>query len=258
MGGERVYQVGDWRFDAAAAELRRGDERRRLEDRAARTLEFLCGRRGEVVSQQELVDAIWSGRALSPNSLAVVMTDLRRALGDDARNPRLVETVPKRGYRLVEQPESTAAGLERPATDRRLMLAGAAVVAVVATGGLYAWLKGRPEVLIGVGEVVNQTGRAAYQPLARSVSELTLTYLDRAQGLTLVRGAVAAGSGLRLNLQGRLAMWSGLPTVYFVAIDPRTGKVTWSGMALGPEDSLPANIDKALKDFEASLAGRNA
>lgn len=253
MDGGRNYKVGDWRFDAASGELSKDGVRRRLEDRAARTLEFLCGRRGQVISQQQLVDAIWSGRALSPNSIAVVMTDLRRALGDDARNPRLLETVPKRGYRLVEQPIAAAAG-DPPSGARRLVLAGAALAALVGAGGLYAWLAARPGTLIGVGAVVNETGRADYQPLARSVSELTLTYLDRAEGLTLVRGPLGAGSGRRLNLQSRLAMWSGIPTVYFSAVDVRTGKVIWSGMALGPEDNLPAGIAEALREFEAKLA----
>ncbi len=257
VNGGRVYQVGDWRFDAAAGELSRGGERRRLEDRAARTLEFLCNHRGAVISQQQLVDAIWSGRALSPNSIAVVMTDLRRALGDDARNPHILETVPKRGYRLVQQPIAASGAEPEPSPGRRRVLAGAALVAVLGAGGLYAWRAGRPQTVVGVGEVVNQTGRADFQPLARSVSELTLTYLGRAKGLSLVRGAVGTGSGRRLNLQGRLAMWSGQPTVYFTAVDAGSRQVVWSGMALGPEDALPANIDRALKDFEARLAGSN-
>ena len=258
VNGGRVHQVGDWRFDAAAGELSRGDERRRLEDRAARTLEFLCNHRGAVVSQQQRVDAIWSGRVLSPNSIAVVITDLRRALGDDARDPRLLETVPKRGYRLIAQPLAAGVEASESPPDRRRVLTGAAIVALLAAGGLYAWVSRRPGIVVGVGEVMNQTGQDEYLPLARSVSGLTLTYLGRAEGLTLVRGAVGAGSGRRLNLQGRLAMWSGQPTVYFTAIDAASGRVVWSGMALGPEPALPANIDKALKDFEATLARRTA
>lgn len=257
-GEARVHQVGGWRFDAVAGELSNGDVRRRLEDRAARTLELLCRAGGQVVSHQALVEAIWNGRTLSPNSTAVVIADLRRALGDDARNPRILETVPKRGYRLVAAPAATDRVDAVPPPHRRwLGLAAAGLGVVMLGGGLFAWRSSHPRLLLGVGAVVNETGRPAYEPLARSVSELTLTRLGRLSGIRLVRGRIDAGLAAdparRLNLQGRLAMWSGHPTVYLTAVDPRSGAVVWSGMALGPEDSLPANIDNALKDFEASL-----
>lgn len=256
-GEARVHQVGGWRFDAVAGELSNGDVRRRLEDRAARTLELLCRAGGQVVSHQALVEAIWNGRTLSPNSTAVVIADLRRALGDDARNPRILETVPKRGYRLVAAPSATdRTDAARPPHRRWLGLAGALGVFTLG-GGLLVWRSTHPRLLLGVGAVINETGRPVYEPLSRSVSELTLTRLGRLPGVRLVRGRVEAGlpadPARRLNLQGRLAMWSGQPTVYLTAVDPRSGAVVWSGMALGPEDALPANIDKALKDFEASL-----
>src|SRR2546430_2002138 len=115
QGGEAI---GDWRFHAGEDELRRPGERRKLEHRAARTLELLCGRRGEVVSREAILEAVWQGRAVSPNSVAIVISDLREALGDDARSPRHIETVAKRGYRLhaeaaAPKPERLAERLPR-------------------------------------------------------------------------------------------------------------------------------------------------
>jgi DNA-binding winged helix-turn-helix (wHTH) protein len=246
----RTHSIGDWRFDAAAGELTRNGERRRLEDRAARTLELLCRHSGEVVGQQAIVDAVWAGRSLSANSVAVVIADLRRALDDDARNPRMIETVPKRGYRLA----ANEAAVSRP--DRRgLMAAVAGGVAVAVVVGAGVLLPRRPRLLLGVGPVANETGAAAYDPLARSVGELTLTGLGRLRGVSLVRGFVGRGEGRRLNLQARLALWSGDPVVYLSAVDAKDGKVVWSGMARGPEDALPANIAAQLQAFEASLGG---
>ena len=103
------YRIGDWTFRAGENELVRGGERRRLEDRAARTLELLCRRAGEAVGQDEIIAEVWNGRSQSPNSIPVVIGQLRRALGDDARNPRFIETLPKRGYRLVSEPETATA-----------------------------------------------------------------------------------------------------------------------------------------------------
>lgn len=260
---DSAVQIGDWRFDPAAGELLRDGERKRLEDRAARTLDLLCRERGRVVSHQTLVDTIWNGRALSPNSIAVVVADLRRALGDDARRPRLIETVPKRGYRLALQGTALTATPDGPVVgpavgpdiERRRWVAIGGAAALVALGVVGGnWLMSRSLVVVGLARVVNDTGRAEFDPLARSVNELAVTYLARSKGLTLIHGPIkAAGRGRRYNLQGRLALWSGLPTVYFSAVDAATGQVVWSGMALGPEDSLPAGIDKALTELEAKL-----
>src|SRR4051812_32448204 len=94
------HRIGGWEFLPATGELRRRADVRRLEPRAAKALEMLCEAGGDVVSQEQLIDGVWQGRALSENSIAVVIGQLRRALDDDARDPRLIETIPKRGYRL--------------------------------------------------------------------------------------------------------------------------------------------------------------
>jgi len=63
-----VIQVGDWRFDPVAGELSRDGQRKRLEDRAARTLELLCRERGQVVSHQTLVDTIGAAARSAPTA----------------------------------------------------------------------------------------------------------------------------------------------------------------------------------------------
>src|SRR5436305_14506530 len=103
------HRVGAWHFTPATGELRRRTDVRRLEPRAAKVLEMLCEAGGEVVSQEQLIVGVWNGRSLSDNSVAVVIGQLRRALDDDAREPRTIETMPKRGYRLVV--EQSAIGI---------------------------------------------------------------------------------------------------------------------------------------------------
>ena len=108
QSGIGSHRIGEWHFHPGSGELRRGSDVRRLEPRAARTLELLLEARGSVVSHERLIHEVWSGRTLSENSVAVVVGQLRRALGDDARDPRLIETIPKRGYRLIGQPSTLA------------------------------------------------------------------------------------------------------------------------------------------------------
>lgn len=247
-----THVLGDWTFHPAAAELRCGAERRRLENRAARVLELLCKRRDEVVSQEQLVDQIWGGRALSQNSVAVVVGDLRRALGDDARQPRYIETVSKRGYRLI------AAGGEAPATPTRprQLFRGAAVIAllllVIAS---LVWVRlvpqGAPPVLVVVEDVINATGDPAHDATARSVTEVILAELGRTSGVRLARQPVENAGA---NLTGRLVIWTGQPALGLSATNPATGQVLWTGMARGPEPALPDQIRAEITHLAAAMA----
>jgi DNA-binding winged helix-turn-helix (wHTH) protein/tetratricopeptide (TPR) repeat protein len=102
-GAGTEYVFGPFRFDAAACELSGPDGTVRLRPQAAAALQLLLANRGRVVSRTELRRALWpdSRVVLFEASIAAVIRELRRALGDHPRSPRYIETVPKRGYRFV-------------------------------------------------------------------------------------------------------------------------------------------------------------
>jgi DNA-binding winged helix-turn-helix (wHTH) protein len=163
-------QIGGWEFSETSGELRRLTDVRRLEPRAAKALQMLCDADGDVVSQEQLIDEVWGGRALSDNSVAVVIGQLRKALDDDAREPRIIETIPKRGYRLRVDPAASA-----DPSGRRTMLVLGAVLAILGEA-LGAYLSMRPAVMgIAVSDVANETGNPTNDPLARATSELNVT-----------------------------------------------------------------------------------
>ncbi len=64
-------------------------------------LVYLAERAGRTVTRQELLATIWSGRFVAESGLPRCVAELRQALGDSAREPRIIETIPKRGYRLI-------------------------------------------------------------------------------------------------------------------------------------------------------------
>jgi len=64
-------------------------------------LTHLAAHSGEVLSKDQLLDGVWGAEAVSESALTRTVTELRQALGEDANNPRLLETIPKRGYRLI-------------------------------------------------------------------------------------------------------------------------------------------------------------
>jgi TolB-like protein/DNA-binding winged helix-turn-helix (wHTH) protein/Tfp pilus assembly protein PilF len=93
--------VGDWTVEPGLDRLRRGDIEVGLEPRQMDVLMYLAGRRGEVVSADALIGEVWKGIVVSDDAVYQCISKLREALGDDSQNPRYIETIPKRGYRLI-------------------------------------------------------------------------------------------------------------------------------------------------------------
>ncbi len=103
MGSSRKsFIIGEFTFHPHLRELIKGSTTTRLEERTAQALHILCRRSDEIVSRDDLISEIWQGRAVSENSVAIVISDLRKILGDDARAPKIIQTIPKRGYRALD------------------------------------------------------------------------------------------------------------------------------------------------------------
>jgi DNA-binding winged helix-turn-helix (wHTH) protein len=109
----RIIQLGS-AFDPDTLRLRHGDREVRLDPKElAVLLELAAGAPG-VVAREQLLARVWAGTSVVDNVLEQVITRLRRALGDDAKRPRCIETLPKRGYRLMV-PVVRAEGAVAPA-----------------------------------------------------------------------------------------------------------------------------------------------
>ena len=92
---------GPFRLDRGNALLRRGDDRVVLAPKPFEVLCCLVERAGELVTKDELLDAVWPNLHVSESSLTVAVNALRSALGDDRQTPQYIETVTRRGYRLI-------------------------------------------------------------------------------------------------------------------------------------------------------------
>jgi DNA-binding winged helix-turn-helix (wHTH) protein len=239
--GIGTHRIGGWEFLPASGELRRRTDVRRLEPRAAKVLELLCEADGGVVSQEQLIAAVWGGRSLSENSVAVVIGQLRRMLDDDARVPRLIETIPKRGYRLIRG--------ERNGGSRRGWLGWAALAAVLALAAFLMVRQGSDRPTLAVAEVVNATGNPGLDAHSRATSELIVNELSR-RGFTVRR---EGDSDLRI--ESKLVMWNGAPSLGINAIDG-SGTVKWSAMMPGGPAQVPAEVRAALDRFEKEFAAK--
>lgn len=96
-----IFHVGDWTVIPARRLIRAGEREVTLEPRVMDCLICLAERDGDVVSHDQLVADVWHGTIVSDSPVYQTMAKLRKALGDDTHHPRYVETIPKRGYRLI-------------------------------------------------------------------------------------------------------------------------------------------------------------
>jgi DNA-binding winged helix-turn-helix (wHTH) protein/tetratricopeptide (TPR) repeat protein len=99
--GSAELAFGPFRVDRRNAVLRRGTERIALAPKPFELLCCLLDRPGELVTKDELLDAVWPKLHVSESSLSVAINTLRSALNDDRRTPLYIETVTRRGYRLI-------------------------------------------------------------------------------------------------------------------------------------------------------------
>src|ERR1700728_172887 len=98
-----AYRFGLFEVFPDAGEIWKQGRRLKLQDQAFRLLLALLEKPGEVISRETIRERLWPGNTFVEfdQSLGTAVTKLRQTLGDEADNPRFVETVPKRGYRFI-------------------------------------------------------------------------------------------------------------------------------------------------------------
>jgi DNA-binding winged helix-turn-helix (wHTH) protein len=176
------FTVGKWLVEPQRNLLGDGTREVHLEPKAMEVLACLAERAGEVVPRQVVVDTVWATEYISDSTLTHAVAVLRKVLGDDPRAPRFIETIPKRGYRLVAEvqrhdpaprglvpaPATAPGGPLAVVAGARVQLAAGEAPAVAVE---HLLLCGRHEIPLSRPEVVFGRGvEADIQILAPEVS----------------------------------------------------------------------------------------
>jgi adenylate cyclase len=147
----RRFRLDGWVVEPSLNTLSRGDAVVHLRPKVMDVLVVLAGRAGEVVSKEAIIDAVWAKKFLADTALSRAVFELREALGDEAQGSTYIETIPKRGYRLVAPvaaaPEAPPPDAEAPhAASRRSLvwIAPAAAGLLVVAAVLALAIHGRP------------------------------------------------------------------------------------------------------------------
>jgi adenylate cyclase len=136
---EGDFRLGEWLIRPQLNTVQGDSGTVRLEHKFMLVLVCLAGRPGEVISKDELIRTVWADTFVTDDVLTRAVSELRRILRDDAKQPHVIETVSKIGYRLIApvqriQDSSLAAGREVRANffAGRLKILAAMTVALVA------------------------------------------------------------------------------------------------------------------------------
>jgi len=140
------YQFDSVEVQPAAFAVRRDGQALSLEPKAVRVLLYLIEHRDRAVSKEDLIGAVWEGAAVSDNALTRIVAQLRRELGDDARQARYIQTLPTLGYRFIADLKVVPSAAEPSQPPRRVAFASAAALLVTVFAGSVWLLTGRGAV----------------------------------------------------------------------------------------------------------------
>ena len=95
------FLLGDWTVQPNLNQLRRNGESVSLQNLSMRVLLYLVEHKGEVVTYGELLDTLWPKRVVGEDAVHRRVADLRRHMGDSTSDPKYIQTIHKKGYRLI-------------------------------------------------------------------------------------------------------------------------------------------------------------
>ncbi len=95
------FYVSKWYVDVDGNQITSAEQQIKLESKVMALLVFLASHQGDVISREQLETAVWADQVTGYDALTTCLTRLRKALGDNSRQPQYIETVTKKGYRLI-------------------------------------------------------------------------------------------------------------------------------------------------------------
>lgn len=289
-------QIGDCWVDPDANEIGRAGDAVRIEPKAMQVLIVLADAPGRVVSREELLSTVWPDVVVGDEALTQTIIKLRRALCDNPRSPTYIETISKRGYRLIAPVRRGAiAGSAAPGTSELALpkqtparvrqrnpwlklLAGSAIP--LAAAALYLHYSSSQQTPDADALVFGEQRHPApltltvlpfesfgadveQAYLARGISNDLQTDLSRLPGLRLIRASSGmpgkpAARGARYLVSGSVQRESGTLRVNIHLVDTGTNQLLWSERFERPLGDLFVVQDDIVRRLAEALPGELA
>lgn len=267
-----LIRVGPWTAERASGLLRGESGEVKLEPKVMDLLWLLAANAGSVVSRERILAALWPDVIVGEDALARCISKLRLALGDDARTPRYIETIAKRGYRLLlnavsESPsmqqdspaavssQSTETSSRRRRYFKLLWQGGLAVVVVM----MVAFGTSRVHQTAGVQTKVSADTSTmlahaddAYFQFSRADNEAAIELYQRV--LALRPDDAVAHAGLANALTQRCIRWPATVAAEFTQLRDALA----SGHLRDPQNQLQLQRAQGLAERAVALAPNSA
>jgi len=204
----QMVRFGLFQVDVRAGEVSKNGLRVRLQEQPFQVLLALLERPGDLVTRQELRSRIWPAQTYMDfdRGLNRAVNKLREALGDDAGNPRFIETVARRGYRLIVSVQGAAPARSAAGPNGRIRLAVLPLRHFASDPGLQDFSDGLTEELIAhLGRlnpqklgIIARTSAMRYQDGSKSIEQIA----QELKADYIMEGSVRRAQGrVRVTLQ---------------------------------------------------------
>lgn len=271
------FRLGDWEVLPLRGVLRKDGHEEKPEPRVFGVLIALARRDGDLVTRDELVDELWDGRPTSDEPINRCLSQLRRHLGDKSRPHRYVETLTRRGYRLVQpverlEPaaqESQAHSAVTAAVPAARWKPVAAAVAVVALAWLV-WTLWPPGEFrsIGVMPFENVSQDPANNYLVAGFKDELVNTLHNIPDFSVKSSRVGhsgeevtviAGSlGVDAVLSGRVHRIGDELQIFYTVEDGRSGDVVATAEIEGPVSEIFQLQEDLARMVRRDLFGKSS
>src|SRR5262245_49016522 len=156
-----AFSIGDWRVDPSLRTISGVTGEFHLEPKHMQVLVLLAEHAGQVVSKERIIQTVWAGTFVGDEVLSKAIFELRRAVDDDPKAPRFIQTIPKAGYRLVA-PVRVDQAHPAPETPAAVPPSPHAVTRTV---GTWWGLAAGALLLLAIGAVATWFAMAQRRPL---------------------------------------------------------------------------------------------
>jgi len=235
------FNFGRWAVLPERGLIRDGDDEKHIEPLVMDVFVVLASHDGQVVNRDQLVTDVWDGRAVTDEVITRCIAVLRRNLGDDAKAPQFIETLPRRGYRTMQpitQPDVDVKDDKPELASRKLyllpLIAGFVALAVIA---IWAWTDTRPNtgainsVAVYQFDCLHDVQNPS-EHLCFGFSEEAITGLNQIDALKVIRmRQIRSGdtiSDLDAVVTGSVQIIGEQIKIAAQLEDARDGRIVWS------------------------------
>ena len=250
------FRLGEWEVLPLKGVLRKGDQEQKPEPRVFGVLLALAQRDGDLVTRDELVDELWDGRPTSDEPINRCLSQLRGHLGDKSRPHQYVETLTRRGYRLLQrvellqpaEPAVSPADVPAQQTPSRWKAVAATLIVAAIAWAVWTQYPGEDLDCIVVAPFENASADPASDYLVMGFKDELVHTLFRIPGLDVKSGAttqvdldpvdLARDSGCGTLLTGRVQRSGNTLQIFYSLVHWRTGDIIAAGEIEGAVDEI--------------------